>query len=744
MPAYSRATALVTTAKFAAKVLKGPKRASAPALLTLFLLVGCGGGDDSIDLAKNKPNSFPPAKNALDDFSDNSTGDSSNSVGLNKNQVRVTVEVPVSAAPDGEETRRNLRIVPADRITVYRTDNSLQRLNSVNAFQISEENGRTVIEFEGDRPPIGPDVIIEAAYGNTVQRAFASDSDRDIKINPFSEYLVRKALGGYSSGQFEQVMACVNSDDNENLCLNKYVWSTLSDQVQDFEIDIPSGADLGGALQLLEARADFRRYVSNMAGYALLDSASSGKISAQSADYNSVFFGVELGQSFLVSSDYEPGQWGTRSAREEVLQDDRGIAYLYPGLTLTSFDVFNIRVTSLANDIPYARATVAQTRDNQFFERQSDYWELNNQSTSPGAATLKDRTRLLAGRSLFQSVTGRNSTRIIGWTRNPYYLDAYVGGNPDEPDRVLNGYFSAGKAIELASEGRALKRIRTLENHYLSALDINLARPDGEFDLAQLDGQAYNVVTFATRLGAANQPVRVETGVGSWTVAGQAVTQALGDTLSLQRDNTGAVSTGLLDRSDSLLVSHRTATLSTGRKNIGRLNLDTDSEAEPGARPDVGVGASNPDGTSLAFNLDNNSNGDGILLAAAQHENTPRSGSYRVQGLTMGMDTDTNRLAHFMDATLTLDGDTAILETSGVEVTHTVSQERVSSPAALNPQTLNLTYTDLSGGRVLLSDGNGLVLEGFASADQGEMMLRVNDTSGSEPALGILLATALP
>lgn len=713
-------------------------------LLLVFSLTACGSGEDSLDVVSGRGNSFPAAKNPIDDFSESSTGDSSNAVGLEPNQVRVTLEVPTAVAPDAELTRRNLRIVKPDRLSVYRSDNSLQMLDSVAATQFSAEGGRVIIEFD-DGQPLGPDVLIEAAYGNTIMRAFAADSDRDIKVNPFSEFLVRNALGGYSPSAFDQVMACVNSSDADNLCLNKYVWSTLSDQIQDFEIEIPGNLGLTGALDLLGNRADFRSYVENMAEFALLDSASSGKISAQSADYNSVFLGLELGQSFLVSSQSEPGQWGTRLAREEFLQDDKGTAYVYPGMTLTSFDIFNIRVTSLASDIPYERATVAQTAGNEFFDRQNDYWDLNSHATAPGAATVEDQLRLLAGRSLYQSVTGRGSSRIIGWTRNPYYLDAYLGGGSEDPDRVLQGYFSAGKAIELQARSGELKRLRTLEDHYLSVLELDLARAQS-FDLGQLSGKIYNLVTFATRLQdpADGDPVRMEAGVGSWSISGQTITQTLSDVETLSRDDTGVVTRGTLDRSGQRRISHRTATLSTGDRNIGRLNLDISQTTPAGGRPEIGVGAATPDASLLAFNLDNGSNGDGLLVAAPE-ASAPSSGRYRIQGLATGMSDDLNRLRHFADAVLTITGASAAeLTTAGLDVIHTVADERVSRPTALAGDTRSLTLTDLGGGRIRLEDAGTLVLEGFATPDQEQLFLRLVNSDGTEQQLGLLMATRLP
>lgn len=712
--------------------------------LTLTLLTGCGGGKTAIEAISEQPNSFPTAKNPVDDFTGSSTGDSTNKAGLNANEVRVTVEVPSQVAPDGELTRRNLRIVEPDTLRVFRTDNTLRELSGVSVRVRTEASGRRVIEFVNGQP-LGPDVLIEATVGNTVMRAFASDSDRDVKVNPFSEYLVRYALGGYTAGQFSRVMDCVNSDDNSNLCLNKYVWSTLADQIQDFEIDIPGNADLTTAVSFLDNRADFARYVSDMADYALLDNESSGTISAQSADYNAVFLGVELGQSFLVSATHEPGQWGVLNGTEERLQDDNGIGYVYPGLTLTSFDVLGISVTSLASDIPYNRSTIAQGKNNTFYSHPA--WQLNTQSSPPGAATVESDIRLLAGRSLFQSVTGRGSAQIIGWTRNPYYLNAFVGPSASDPDRVLDGYFSAGKAIELSASGGTLKRERTLENRYLSTLTLNLARAE-DFDLSQLDGQSYNLVTFAMRLGDSAEPVQIEAGVGQWTVSGNSVSQTLADVLTLTRDSSGVVTRGTTDHTGPRYISQRTATLSNGDRNIGRLNLDNASAPDPGGQPDIGVGASTPDGTLLAFNLNNADSGDGLLIAAPQTSSIPASGDqYRVQGMVLGMAADNNVLSHLDNATLTIDNSaSATLEWNGLKVVHTVSTESVQSPENLSGESRAFNYTTAAGdGRLVFTETTGtLTMSGFMTDDGSELFLRVSEPGISTQPLGLVMATRMP
>ena len=712
---------------------------------TVLLIAGCGSGEDAIMGAASQPNDFARYKNPAKDFSSGSTGDSTNTSGLSDHEVRVTMEVPGGVTTEGERTRRNLRIVQPDEVSVYSTNPALQNLGEPPISLRTDSEGFTIIEFTNGLP-LGPNVIIDASYGNTRMRALAADADQDVKVNPFSEYLVRNTLNSYTAGEFQIVMDCVADEDDE-LCLNKYVWSTLADQVHDFEIEIPSNADLSDALEVLENRGDFARYVSAMANYALLDETSSGKISASSADYNSIFLGIELGQTFLEPSISGSGQWGLRTAQEEVLTDENGTGYVYPALTLANLDAFNIRVTSLSKDIPYDRETLIHQTGNNFFVRGSGYWDLNTHASSPGAATLLEDTRVLAGRALFQSITGRGSSKVIGWTRNPFYLDAFTSAPEDEstaPDRVISGYFSAGKAIELAPQGDRLERLDTLEDQYLSVLEVNLARKAG-FNADILNGREYNMVYLGIRFRDETTPLTIEAGLGQWQINGGTVNQSQSFT-TMQRDTSGTVSTAPSStRTESWTLSDRTSRLRQGDTNLGRLNLDITTESGDFQQPDIGIGASTPGGALLAFNLDDSPLGDGILIAGEQTTNSaPATGQFRLQGVALALTSGTNRLRHFDNALLTIDSSTsATLSPDALTTTHSVGNGTVTTPTLESRPDINLTYTQSGNGQAQFTAGP-LVLDGFYTASQDQFYLRFRTTEGDEEQVGLVIATSLP
>ncbi|MGX1201836.1 hypothetical protein [Marinobacter sp. MBR-105] len=734
-------------------------RLTIPSILaTSLLLSACGGGDSAIDGAKDIPNRFGNTQNALDDFSSGSTGDSSNARGLEPNQVRVTMELPANLAPEGEQTRRNLRIVIPDQVRVYRTNTSEQKFDDVRYSTEKGTDGHFILTFDNG-VPIGPDVIIEARYGTATMTALAADADRDVKVNPFSHYLVTEVLWNrYSTNDFQTVMACV---DNAS-CLNKYVWGTLADQVHDFEIDIPENANISQATASLGARADFASYVGDMADYALLGQASSDRISASAADYNSVFFGLELGQTFRESNVSGAGQWGVRMAQEEQLTEDNR-AFLYPALTLTSFDAFNLNITSLATDIPYDRQTQIHgffERNNSgipeqlFFERGTETWERNSHSSAPGAATLTTETpaRLLAGRALYQTITKRNSSLINGWTRNPYYLDAFTSepvNDQSGPDRVLTNYFTGGKAIALEDDNAKLKRQNILENHYLSVFELHLQRAEA-FQISDMAGQAYNVTYLTTRFSD-EAPATFETGHGQWTF-GSASDQTLNgttnvDQFTLARDASGGVATPDTSNDTWNLINRRSR-LSSGDIYMGRLGLfrneideRTDFNDPNFGIPDMGLGAATPNQDLMAFNLNDGTLGSGLLVAGKTLTNGALTeGTYRLQGAIVGVTQEENRLYHVNNARLNLANNSASFEGTTMMVNHLIEDNDVEAPEEL-PMQFNGSVTTTSEGGISITGAGEYEMHGFYTTAGNQIFLVISDSTGLEVKTGLLLAT---
>src|SRR5690554_5317584 len=318
-------------------------------------------------------------------------------------------------------------------------------------------------------------------------------------------------------------------------------------------------------------------------------------------------------------------------------------------------------------------------------------------------------------------------------------MDAFTSAPGDEnqsPDRVLGSYFTAGKAIALADADGKLKRQETLEEQYLSVLELHLLRSE-DFDMAGITGSDYNLVYLTTQFGGSN-PLTFETGYGELGGSDGALTT---DNATIYRGNTGAAGAGASSAvTDTWNIANRPAQLSSGTKNIGRLSLCrscTESE------PPLGLGAATPDGSLLAFNLNDAGLGDGLVIAGKTTSlAAPVAGDYRVQGTMIAMDADQSQLYQVAGGTLTLSGRGADLTTTSYRVSHTITGNTVGTP---EEEGFNLGFTVTPGdnGTIELVGGE-LALNGFYTESGDQMFLVVQDNTGPEFRTGLLIATLIP
>ena len=721
-----------------------------------LVLAGCGGGDSATDEIAKRPNSFGPGQNPLDNFSEGSTGDGNNNRGLDANQVRVTMEVPTGLTQSGEPTRRNLMIVQPDDVQVYEafTNDRYRKYSATTA-----EDGSYVLTFD-DGVPLGPELVIEARHGTIVLAAPAADSDRDIKVNPFSNYLVKRTIPRLSRYDLQQITACIESAT----CLNKYVWSTLADQVNDFEIDIPDNFNPVQATDFLDNRADFQSYVNSMVGLAVQPPDASENIRASSDDYNTIFLATELGQTFRESNAYGAGQWGIRTAAEEPLTPNDE-AFLYPALSLNSTAALELGFTFLSTDIPYYRHALIHAFDNQsqesgYYSRPRENWDINSHATPLGPGTLTPPSdnggsaRLYAGRSLLQTVTDKDSATINGWTRNPYYFEAYTSLPPanqsEGPDRVVGGYFTAGKAIALENENGNLKRQDTLEDYYLSVLEVHLLRlksSEEDFDLSKVTNNDYNIVLYS--VGFANNEAPVfNSQYGTWSVGSA---PALQGEPAITRTETGQPTTSVSPDPGVWNVSNRLSQLRNGPKFMGRLNLYKSDDGGFFGMPDLGQGAATPDGSFLAFNVEGSYLGNGLMLAVKKDSAAlPAEGRYRIQGVIAGLSEASNTLYHINNGTLELTGNEATLtadreqqdEGEVFRVVHDIVENTVSGPRS---DKFNESFSfQAQEGLIEDTDNSGAAINGVYTANGEQIILTVHREVNGEIQSGLLLASRIP
>jgi hypothetical protein len=114
----------------------------------------------------------------------------------------------------------------------------------------------------------------------------------------------------------------------------------------------------------------------------------------------------------------------------------------------------------------------------------------------------------------------------------------------------------------------------------------------------------------------------------------------------------------------------------------------------------------------------------------------------------MGLGADSNHLKHFENGLLTIkSGSSATLSAPTFSMVHSVSGETVSAPELQNGTEISLSYSSTAGGRVLFKATDAashLELQGFFTADKGQLYLLLSDSQGAEDFLGLVLATRVP
>ena len=699
------------------------------ALLGVVLLVaGCGNGNPA-GSQLNKPVSFPPVTSTGNGITPGTTPNQPHSAQLSTNQVRLTLQLPTKLATGGTPIRRNLVVATPTAIRLVKVDTQLQVQQSYNINTENQSDGSVIVTIPSgtfDRPlPKGPEYVfqVDAATtaGTLTLMAPAADNNQDIKVNAFSDYLVNRVFTTFTDAEISQLQTCLNQ---QSLCVNGFVWPTLNDQVQDFEITIPDNTNEAGAMDFLAQRADFTQYIAGMKRTLLLPE-SNLTTSVSAGTFNVMMFAPELDAAYQADgSSY--GQWGIRTQTTGVsINSSTGVqTSVYPTLSYEATTVLGLNITSLSSDIPYARVT--QLDKSATDVTTASNWETNTHSTGSSAAGLENH-ELLAGRSLLQSVTRTGTDHSIGWAPNPYFMDGDLVGSVDSPNALVNSFFHGGKAIHVALTNNAYERKETLEDDFVAGLEVAIVAPgtNQSVTAATLDNKNYNTISLAMDLTGATSAPQVVTGrLAPWTVASGNISQGAGSQTVLTRSASGAVVPPATTASAA-----DTYTVPGPGGTAGLLVVTNSSGTRQTA-------AAAPDGSILAMGLSNQEDGKGILVALQQPQSTLdlSSRTYKLQGVSIGLENDSNVLDQINNSTLVFTGSSsADLNVSYTAVTNNLGNGSVTAPTTGGYTASSSLVTVDSNGKVTMtfdpttgvSDNKALSVEGYANSDGSLLILKV-------------------
>ncbi|MAL98013.1 MAG: hypothetical protein CL583_06130 [Alteromonadaceae bacterium] len=702
-------------------------------ILLLSLALGACSESSS---SSSPPNSFPPPD---DDFTEGSSGDAGNTCSnLAANELCVTVEVPRSVAgDDATATRRNLFVIRPTSVEAVRVSGGISS-ESLAVARRRDNSGSLVLTLEDyESIPLDADLVIVATLGDgTVIRGPLSDVDQDVKLNPFSEYLVAKVLDGeqLSAEDIEEINTC------GNLCLRRLIWPTLADTVQDFEITIPSDSTIAEAVALLSRRVDFTGYVSSMVDTMKVDTATSGPNENSAATFNTVYFGLELNRAQHGTAP--TGQWGTRRSITGEVEGNNATVDIYPTLSLATFREFGLEVNSIAGEFPYHRETQLYPEPDNY---QPPLWEPNSHAIAPGFV-LAQSNFLRGGRSPLQEVT-QEATKIWGWASNPYFYEGVQTGEAGSRG-LLAGYFHAGKAIELEVEDGKFNRLETLEDLNIGSLEVDLQQISSTgqqepLDLTAVDG-TYSAVSFSVRLGNDTTPVEALVqmqNLESASASANAELTPAADTTysggwSIKRESAGGAVQG---------PAQETATYSISLENEpdqfyanGALQEDAYygriTAQSPGRS---GLGAAVENGDLLAYTFQGPNYGQGINIVAKQEVGVEVSGEYTLQGVALGMTAASNRLEQLNGAVLSIAGGTGAtsLTSAPVQVIQNLSEQGIISDPRRAVESVLTGTTSAADGRFEITLGTAgaeTVLQGYTieGGDVLVMMLKGPDRVG--------------
>ena len=707
------------------------------------LLTGCLELAD--DSASNK-NSFSAGDGTGLGFSDSSSGGVSDQSNLDQNQIRVSVQVPQGIA-EGEAGRRNLLATTDADLSVTRVNADLQTVEPL-APRITTEANAFVLTFRNrSQAPSDIDLVVTATVGSNTYQAPLAAGSRHVRLNPFTDYLVHRVIGDeLDSSDISDLKNC-----SDTLCPQALVWSPLVDQVQNFEIDIPSNSTAGQARSFLDGRADFVDFVDQATWALKLDEdrigSLEGSVDTSTTSFNTVYYGTSLNLDRTENTPF----WATRTVSRGESVSNGGVGFAYPSLTLTSFalNLLDLSVTSLPSDVPYIRNSAG------FSDRDGI---TNSHSTSPGPAFIRDSQSLIATRPVLQSMT-RQGDSITGWAPNPHFLAGYLLGETNDPQALLSSYFHAGKTLSLTATGdEQFDRNETLEEQATSALEINLpqwADDDGNSISPEPD---YNMIGFEVIPAADGSPSLVRATLGEWTRLG-----STSDSFFASEDTTVT---------DSVVWELTNATSATdqgggsannpyeGESEISRIDIQLSSEDIPDfkghtfynhnaveiqeAGLDKPNGAISPDNRWLSLSARSGSTADtGDFIRIAHHHDSADSitagEAYRLVGYEITLDNGDERLEQLNGSCLEAGGsDTQLIE-RGLRVSRSLSSSgSYTSPESYENETLNLDPISSSTGRFTIDDpdsNHDTVIKGFV-ADEGDTLVMLKKTGQS---LGILL-----
>ncbi len=587
-------------------------------------------------------------------------------------------------------------------------------------------------------------------------------------INAGSTFVLKKLFERVTTvAAWEQLTQC-NDPDN---CLNQTeTKATLvrraAEAIQDYDLEFRSDQDLDSALTALENEAALNAHIETLVT-SITETASpiasgtrravqidAGAIRNRlnyNVDHNAVWLGFQM-------NDYRPSPVNNSdevmlatASSKIALESETGKNHPeYPTFNINS-SLLDLRRESLTAEIPIERSSLLlRPTSNPNFTAQD---ELTSYGLVSSDTFLSTKGFELNFRDRWQDIA---DSRDEAWEINPRFAYLYRANdfipdtNPDNTSQEQNREYDAsptwlmtasvhtGGRFDSESTTGIFERGTKQEALNQFSWEVHGQQTTESFSRSEINGREYGVVGYGMKLSNSGKLLELFAETYEWEAISNDFVESSPTTYTLSRQGTNGVnpvsasSTISIGTRDFYLVETESDLTPSGQIQ-GWLGLDAGNLTR---------GHSSEDGRHLAFTSRDSRRGHSIILATEKRPLGAQpifSGEvYRLQGNTIGINSDYNFAANLNESFLTINdrnsGDPsavdcrAVLDLGALILRHDVTENRLEALSSWEPQNgaspgpFNSNRCTLEGGKISMEFevyDNTLLLEGFVST-QGD------------------------
>lgn len=692
------------------------------------------------------------------------------------------------------------------------------------------ESGGYVIKFkEKLEPQINLAVRVRLPnerffYGPLYETgATESASLNPIDINIGTTYVIQKLFEAITSlDQLEEHLPCANrfTDCQTQHQVKVQMLKSIAINAGLYEIEFDSTLSYSESLAILENNAGFAATVDAAINELLRTESPIAQGTRRSEypldatpwtrEYNSAYFSIGINNFDPENTSDEVVVSAATSDIVDAGDNELGNTFpIYPRL-VTSTDVREIRREGIVPQIPFTRTPLyirsGGTHDMltntpiKFFSALPSDVDIDDSLSNADAFSgaifsrfLSTEGQVLLDRDIPQQIPIPDGgidggLPAYGWNYDPVYTRLYQSNSItptftsadfengvrveldmlSEPTWLTAAYYGGGKSFSLQRSGsNTFRADETREELNLFTWEVHGQEVYDGFNTRNINGTQYGVISYSIELADVETAIKVNAETYHWSASNTQMTET-------QPDNHYQSRT--LERAVSGTFSESGPTSSAASNTRGYFLIETEESSDDSSDQgllrldggaDAPLGHVSDNGKYLAFAMNTDSNGRGLILASELRTLSPDFGStpinFNLQGNLFEMSSSANRLRNITGSSISISDNgsedcQASLEIQYLSTTHdTDSNTIVNSTSSAdiengmdaNLLAANSTSCTIDGSEIeitfndVLESDLGLSLKGFTtqasdeSSDPGNL---INFLWIQPGALGLVFA----